>query len=112
MSAAIDIASPSQRESTMAAEVVRGTRSNHPSVDAIAVRLGRRAVILAGADGLELGAFAWVRLTLPDGARIRPLVQVTGDNEHGLACRFVHLFPNERRLLDAYHEARATPHGY
>ena len=113
MSAAFEIVSPSRREPVTTAEIVAGARTNHPPIDAIALRVGRRGVILTevGAD-LALGAFAWVRMTLPDGGRIRPLVQVTGLTEQGTACRFVHVFPNERRLLDAHHEARATPQGY
>ncbi|TNF29013.1 MAG: hypothetical protein EP329_16720 [Deltaproteobacteria bacterium] len=112
MSAALDIVSPIRQPAALAtAEVVAGTRSNHPPVEARALKVGRRGVILEGVD-LALGAHAWVRMTLPSGDRIRPLVQVTGLTDAGTACRFVHVFPNERRLLDAYHEARATPQGY
>lgn len=113
MSAALDIASPIRRQPTpvATAEVVAGTRANHPPVEALALRVGRRGVILDGVE-LDPGSHAWVRMTLPSGESIRPLVQVTGVSEQGTACRFVHVFPNERRLLDAYHEARATPQGY
>jgi hypothetical protein len=113
VSAAFEIVSPSRREPVTTAEIVTGARTNHPPVEAVAVRVGRRGVILAETDAaLALGAHAWVRMTLPTGGRIRPLVQVTGHNEHGIACRFVHVFPNDRRLLDGYHDARATPQGY
>ena len=112
MSAAIDFASPTHRDTSLEAEIVRGARTNHPVQDARALRVGRRGLILEVAGELALGSHVWVRVTLPDGTPIRPLVQVTGHSDLGVACRMVHLFPNEQRLLDAYHAARATPHGY
>ena len=112
MSAAIDFAAPSPRETAFEAEIVRGDRTNHAPEEARALRVGRRAVVLEAVAGLAPGQHAWVRLTLPDGTKIRPLVQITTSNEREVAGRIVHLFPNEQRLFDAYHAARATPHGY
>ncbi|MEZ4268662.1 MAG: hypothetical protein R3F39_20075 [Myxococcota bacterium] len=65
--------------------------------------VGRRGAVFATAEGFGDAAYAWVEVTMPDGATIRPLVAVGKPGEGQTPVRFVHLFPAEQRALDAYH---------
>lgn len=114
MSVALELATAPEPSLALAAEVAcsEGHRGQRAAVDAEVIALARRSVVISDAAGLHVGQHAWAAFTLPDGARVRPLVQATGRGERGVACRFVHVFPNERRALEAYHAARATPQGY
>ncbi|PIE19440.1 MAG: hypothetical protein CSA66_02320 [Proteobacteria bacterium] len=94
----------------MSAELVRGRGFGSAGSAVLASRLGRRAVVVSTAMGE--GAYAWLRMDLPDGGSIRPLVQATASARGGTACRIVHLFPDDQRALDAYHAGRATASGY
>ena len=68
---------------------------------------------------IEAGRHAWIELLLPTGRKIRPLVAVLGivesrdpslpSREGSISARYVHLFPEHRRALDAY---LASPSGY
>lgn len=114
MSVALELAPAAEPSLALAAEIVRGEGrgGQRPAVDGEVVALARRAVVLSSAAGLEVGDHAWAAFTLPDGGRVRPLVQATSRSDRGVACRLVHVFPNERRALEAYHAARATTQGY
>ncbi|MCA9518946.1 MAG: hypothetical protein KC635_28615 [Myxococcales bacterium] len=93
------------RASAVPASVVCGRGHGAPAsspVDGFASRLGATGFLLAAPLDLAPGAFAWVRLTLADGSSIRPLVQVVARREEGLSCRIQHLFPSDRRALDAH----------
>jgi hypothetical protein len=73
------------------------------------VRLARRSMIFHFPWAIPVGNHAWFDVTLPGGKRIRPLVVVLGQSEGMVSARYVHLFPDQRRALDAY---LATPSGY
>lgn len=93
------------RPGAVPASVVSGRGHGAPAaaaVDGLATRLGATGFMLAAPLDLAPGAFAWVRLALAEGASIRPLVQVVARREEGLSCRIQHLFPSDRRALDAH----------
>ena len=89
--------------------VILGDARGSTSVDVGGVRVGRRGLVFRFPWALEAGRHAWIELLLPTGKKIRPLVTVIGPSEGGLSARFVHLFPEHRRALDAY---LASPTGY
>lgn len=83
-----------------------------PSVelDADVRRIGLRSGELVPRTREDLLAMAssshlWVSITLNEGSRIRPLAQVVGVSEGTLRLRWRHLFPNDRRALEAWHGA-------
>lgn len=96
---------------TITAEVF-ATRDPSAAAAGAVRHVGRRAIVVATETPLAPGAHAWIALTLPEGPAIRPLVQVTGDSDGAAACRIVHLFPDQRRAFEAWHQDRATPSGY
>jgi hypothetical protein len=65
--------------------------------------VGRRGAVFATAEGFGEATHAWVEVTMPDGATIRPLVAVGKPGDGQTPVRFVHMFPAEQRALDAYH---------
>ncbi|MCB9789271.1 MAG: hypothetical protein H6744_21555 [Deltaproteobacteria bacterium] len=65
--------------------------------------VGRRGAVFATAEGFGDATHAWVEVTMPDGATIRPLVAVGAPGNGQTPVRFVHMFPAERRALEAYH---------
>ncbi|MFT7578632.1 MAG: hypothetical protein ACI9MR_000290 [Myxococcota bacterium] len=81
-------------------------------LEATVVHFGRRAVVIQTDGVLERGAHAWVSVTLPGGDEVRPLVQIVGDTTDGLACRIIHVFPNDNKMLENYRATKATPAGY
>jgi hypothetical protein len=67
--------------------------------------VGRRGAIFATAEGFGDASHAWVEVTMPDGATIRPLVAVGTPTGDQTPVRFVHMFPAERQALEAFHAA-------
>lgn len=96
-------------DTTLHARVVLGDARGSTALDVDGVKLGRRGLVFRFPWALEAGRHAWVEVLLPSGKKIRPLVAVIGQVEGGLSARFVHLFPEHRRALDAY---LSSPSGY
>lgn len=65
--------------------------------------VGRRGAVFATAEGFGGATHAWVEVTMPGGATIRPLVAVGKPGDGQTPVRFVHMFPAEQRALDAHH---------
>lgn len=89
--------------------VVLGDSRGSTAIDVERIRVGRRGLVFPFPWALEAGRHAWVEIVLPSGKRIRPLVTVLQTTEAGISARFVHLFPEHRRALDAM---LASPSGY
>jgi len=100
---------PHAPEATLGARVILGDARGSTSVDVDGVKLGRRGLVFRFPWAIEAGRHAWIELLLPTGKKVRPLVTVIGPTEGGISARFVHLFPEHRRALDAY---LASPSGY
>lgn len=94
-------------------------RTQTREVDTTVTAMGWRGLILAAAPELwthtthgdgaqETGHHAWLDMTLPTGARIRPLVQLSPRTEGGATARFVHLFPSDRHAIEAYQATRSA----
>ncbi|HRE92191.1 MAG TPA: hypothetical protein PK095_23955 [Myxococcota bacterium] len=98
-----------EAEKVISGRVVLGDQRGSTAVEVERIRLGRRGLVFQFPWALEAGRHAWVELTLPTGKRIRPLVCVLQTSEGGVSARFVHLFPEHRRALDA---ALSSPTGY
>lgn len=96
-------------EKVISGRVILGDQRGSTAVEVERIRLGRRGLVFQFPWALEAGRHAWVELTLPTGKRIRPLVCVLQTTEGGVSARFVHLFPEHRRALDA---ALSSPSGY
>ena len=96
-------------ERFLSGRVIVGDQRGSTAVDVDRIRLGRRGLVFSFPWALEAGSHAWVEVTLPTGKRIRPLVSVLQTTEAGVSARFVHLFPEHRRALDA---SLASPSGY
>jgi hypothetical protein len=94
---------------SLAARVVLGDARGSTSVDVTGVKVGRRGLVFRFPWALTPGSHAWIELLLPSGKKIRPLVAVLGQAEGGTSARYVHLFPEHRRALDAF---LASPSGY
>ena len=77
-------------------------------LDATVTAVGWRGLLLNSEGVVDAGAHAWVELPLPTGNRIRPLVQLNPRADGGATARFVHLFPEDRQALEAYHATRST----
>lgn len=89
-------------QATLSARVVLGDARGSTAIDVDGVKLGRRGLVFHFPWALDAGRHAWVEINLPSGKKIRPLVAVIGQIDGGLSARFVHLFPEHRRALDAF----------
>lgn len=96
-------------EPTLNARVVLGDARGSTAIDVDGVKLGRRGLVFRFPWALEAGRHAWVEINLPSGKRVRPLVAVIGEADGAISARFVHLFPEHRRALDAF---LSSPSGY
>jgi hypothetical protein len=101
---------PFPTTSPLSARVVVGDLRGSAALEVDQVKLGRRGLVFSFPWVLHAGRHAWVEVTLPSGKRVRPLVAVLGRTDEGLtSARYVHVFPEHRRALDAY---LASPSGY
>ena len=98
-----------KKDTTLGARVVLGDARGSTSVDVDGVKLGRRGLVFRFPWALAEGSHAWIEVLLPSGKKVRPLVAVLGHADGTPSARFVHLFPEHRRALDAY---LASPSGY
>ena len=76
-------------------------------VDGYVHRLGARSLDMAVESDtpLEVGSKVWINMDLASGASIRPLVEITAWDAGRVTGRYVHLFPDHRRVLEQYREA-------
>lgn len=93
----------------LSARVVVGDANGSTSVEVDEVRLARRSLLFSFPWAIPVGRHAWVEVKLPGGKRVRPLVVVLGHRDGLVSGRYVHLFPEHRRALDAH---LASPSGY
>ena len=98
----------------LSAEVaLGGFGRERATVDTRVTGLGLRGLVLAdGLDAVAEGTMAWVDVTLPTGAHIRPLVQLGAGRAGRRPARFRHLLPAHRVALEAFQASQATASGY
>lgn len=105
----VDVDGHNASDSRIRAQVVLGDQRGSTAIDVDGVKLGRRGLVFRFPWAIPEGRHAWVELLLPNGKKIRPLVAVLGHQQGLTSARFVHLFPEHRRALDAY---LTSPSGY
>ena len=99
-----------QATSTSALDATMTLNDSTGEIDATVTALGWRGLVFDAAMPVKSGAHAWFDVSLPTGKRIRPLVQVEARPTGGTTARFVHLFPQDRQALEAYHASRTLPY--
>ena len=90
------------QEVPLTARVIVGDSRGSTAVDVGGVKVGRRGLVFRFPWAIDAGRHAWIEILLPNGRKIRPLVAILGQTDDGTSARYVHLFPEHRRALDAY----------
>ncbi len=82
------------------------------TVDAAVTHIGLRSLRLHGVKGLRSAQMLWVDVDLGSAGSIRPLAEVVRREGDRVDVRLRHLFPDDKRRLEGYFRANATPSGY
>jgi hypothetical protein len=79
-----------------------GARETERRVTGILSALEPDGCVITGAEAITDVKYAWLEVHLPTGETIRPLAELAGAGDEGMALSFRYVFPKDRARIHAF----------
>jgi len=107
------IETPAKDAGNLKAELILGGKGQPgPSEPVDVIGLGWRSMVIKADAALGECRHAWIEIGLPGGDVIRPLVEVIDGKDGVFTAGVKHIFPNDRKTLETYHQMRSSAGRY